>query len=382
MKILIVSTLKRKIAPDYFASRSRIIYQLTQGLVSRGHKVSVLGTGDSVVSGADIIPVVEKGWNDLPSVENQFLQETALLIKQAKKIIEVQNSFDIIHNHTYPDFFPLILENELTTPMVTTLHALYDSYMDDLLSSLNKTYFIALSKRYASLYKKTRFFKVVYNGVDTDFYKYSDKKKNYLFWLGRMPKGKDSQGNFLDPKGVRWAIKLAQETGVNLFLSAPVEDPEFYEKDVAPYLNDKIKWVGEVSAEQTAPVEKILELFQGAKAFLMTVNQHEPFGLVMTEAGSCGTPVIGFNRGSVSEVVVDGVTGYIVDQSHKERGTRRNGNSKFVIQKTGIEGLKEAFSKIDQIDPRDCRKHVVENFSVEKMVENYEKVYREIIGDR
>lgn len=357
MRILVVSTLKRKISPETFASRSRVIFQLCEGLVKRGHTVSLLGTGDSYVPGVKIIPLIERGWVDLPPVENEFIRESATLIQLSQKIVELQNDYDVVHNHTYPDFFPLISEDKLRIPMLTTFHALYDYYMDELLPTFHKTYYIALSKAYTELYKKTTFFRVVYNGVNTDFYTYCEKKEDYLFWLGRLPKGKGSDGKFLDPKGVRWAIQLAQETGMRLYLSGPCEDRKFYEQDVEPFLSDKIQWVGDVSPEQTAPVSRIIELFQHAKAFLMTINQAEPFGLVMAEAGSCGTPVIAFDRGSAKEVILDGKTGFIVPYGK------------------GVGPLKDAVEKLDQIKPQDCRDHIVSHFSIETMVKNYESAY-------
>ncbi|OGH51505.1 MAG: hypothetical protein A3H17_04565 [Candidatus Levybacteria bacterium RIFCSPLOWO2_12_FULL_37_14] len=137
---------------------------------------------------------------------------------------------------------------------------------------------------------------------------------------------------------------------------------EFYNKDVKPFLNDKIKWIGPVSSEQALTREEVISLMQGAKAFLMTINWEEPFGLVMIESMSCGTPVIGFNRGSVPEVIVDGKTGFIVDPNE------------------GVEGLRKALIKLTSINFKNCREHVVNNFSLEKMVENYEKVYSEILN--
>lgn len=364
MKILLVSTLKRAVREDIFASRSRIIYELASGLQKRGHQVSLLGTGNSTVEGVTTIPVVEKNWDDLAPVENPYLRNTALLIQQARRMIEIQKDFDIIHNHTYPDFFPHLVEHELQIPLVSTLHALFDeSYMDQTLSLFSKSYFVALSKAYASLYQKTKFFSVIYNGIDTNLYQFSEKKEDYLFWLGRLPLGKDSDGNFMDPKGVRWAIQLARETGQKLYLGGVVEDKNFFEKDVKPYLSDKIQWIGDVSPKQSIPIEQVISLMQGAKAFLMTVNQSEPFGLVMAEAMSCGTPVIAFDRGSTPEVVVHGQTGFVVPYEK------------------GIEGLKEAVHTIDQISPKTCREHVEKNFSLESMITGYEKTYEALITD-
>ncbi len=165
----------------------------------------------------------------------------------------------------------------------------------------------------------------------------------------------------MDPKGVRWAIQLARETNSKLKLSGNIEDMDFYIRDVKPYLSDKIHWIGPVSSELSLTKSEVANLMKNAKAFLMTINWHEPFGLVMAEAMSCGTPVIGFDRGSVKELVVDGKTGFVVPPEK------------------GIEGLKEALDKLKTIKPKDCRDHVLANFTLEKMVDNYEKTYLEIL---
>ena len=360
MRILLVSTLKRRIAPDEFASRSRIIYELAKGLVHNGHTVSILATGDSIVEGATIIPIIPNGWANLSPVENDFIRDIAFLTIQAKKMIEIQDQFDVIHNHTYPDFFPHLLDTQLHVPLLSTLHALYDTYMDDTLSLFHNSSFVALSKAYAALYKKTKCIAVVYNGVDTNLYAYKKEKKDYLFWLGRLPKAKNDDGIFMDPKGVRYAIALAEKTGATLLMAGAVEDPEFFYTDVKPHLNASIQWLGGVSSHQSLSSAEVVSLMQDAKAFLMTINQEEPFGLVMAEAMSCGTPVIGFDRGSVKEVIEDGMTGFVVAPDK------------------GTSGLVEAFEKIGTIDSSACRGRVEQYFSIAKMVENYEKVYRQL----
>lgn len=360
MRILIISTLKRKVAVSEFASRSRIIYQLAIGLVKKGHNVTVLGTGDSNIPGVEIIPVIEKGWVDLPPTENEFMRTTSILLKLVKKIKQIQRDFDIIHNHTFPDLFPLVLEDQLRIPMITTLHAVAADYLDDVLYEYSKTYFIALSRAYVRQIKKGKIYKVIYNGVDTDLYSFSERKEDYLLWMGRLNSSKNNDGSYMDPKGVRWAIQFAKTTGSKLKLIGNVEARKAFETDVKPHLSASIEWISNISPEQSLPVEKIVELMQHAKAFLMTVNQEEPFGLVMAEAQSCGTPVIGFDRGSVSEVVVNNKTGFVVDP------------------KKGLQGLEEALGKISIIQPVDCRAHVEKHFSLDRMVDEYEKVYEEL----
>ena len=361
MRILIVSTLKRKVTPEITASRSRIIFELSKGLAQKGHDVSLLGTGDSKIPGVKIIPVIEKGWVDLPPVENPFFREIATMVQLAKKIVSLQDSFDIIHNHLYPEFFTPVIESELKKPMVTTVHVQATDFIDETLSLFKKTKFISISNAHRSEFVKTQFYKVVYNGIDTNLYGFCEKKEDYLFWIGRLSKAKNADGSFMDPKGVRWAIELAKQTGQRLIITGNVEDMEFYNHDVKPHLNDKIQWFGPISSEQMLTKQQVVELMQKARAFLMTINWEEPFGLVMAEAMSCGTPVIAFNRGSVPELIVDGKTGFAV------------------APEQGIEGLKNVLGKISTIKPQDCRDHVVKNFSVQSMVENYENVYNEIL---
>ncbi len=375
MKILIVSLLKRKVAPEITASRPRIIYELASGLIKRGHDVVILGTGDSNVSGAKIIPVIPKAFIELPPSENPFYTETAYLVQLAKKIEEIAAGFDIIHNHTYPEFINLMVLDKIKTPMITTVHAQATAELDEALSLFPNATLISISNAHKALFKKAKISNVVYNGIDTNLYAFSEKRGDCLLWLGRMSKAKDERGEFLDPKGIKWAIELAQKTGEKLVLSGNVEDMSFYEKDVKPFLNEKIQWIGTVSSEQILTKTQVAELMQKAKAFLMTINWYEPFGLVMAEAMSCGTPIIAYNRGSVPEIARDGVTGFIIDPDNENRP----GKGSWVIKKQGIEGLIEATKRIGEIDRKACREHVVRNFSVEKMVDNYEKLYNKIL---
>src|SRR5882724_7018374 len=362
MKILLVSTLKRKVAPDMTASRSRIIYELAKGLLAKGHDVTILGTGDSVVPGAKVIGLLPKSFTELPAFENPFYAETSYLVQLAKKIEEIAPNFDMIHNHTFPEFINLFAAEQIKTPMVTTVHAQATLELDQVLSLFPKTHLVAISNAHKTGFKKAKLERIVYNGIDTKLYAYSEKKDDYLLWIGRLSKAKTDDGSFMDPKGIRWAIQLAEQTGNRLLLSGNVEDKAFFEQDVNPHLSEKIRWIGELSSEQPLSKEKVAELMQKAKAFLMTVNWPEPFGLVMAEAMSCGTPVIGFDRGAVGEIVVDGKTGFVV------------------APQEGIEGLKKAVSQLGTIKPSDCRKHVEEQFSIERMVSAYETAYKEIIA--
>ena len=362
MKILILAPLTRKVAPKITAARPRLIFDLATGLKKRGHEVTILGTKDSRVPGVKIIPIIKKSFYDLSSsFENPFYAHTSFLAKQAETAKKISADFDVIHNHCYPEFINLLVDEDLKAPMVTTLHMAMSPELDEIFSFFPKSRIICASEAAKKLAKKTKIYKVIYHGVDTNLYKFCPKKQDYLLWIGRLSKAKNKKGDFMDPKGARWAIKLAKETDSKLLLAGNVEDLEFFEKDVKPHLNRKIKWVGPISFEQPLGKRQVAKLMQKAKAFLMMTQLNEAFGLVMAEAQSCGTPVIGFDRGPVSEIVIDGKTGFVVNP------------------KKGINGLKKALKNINKIKPEDCRKNIEENFKLEKMIDNYEKTYQEIL---
>jgi glycosyltransferase involved in cell wall biosynthesis len=318
MKILLASTIKRNVTKDTTYSRSKVVYQIASELVKRGHDVSLLGTGDSFIEGVKTIPVIDRSFIDKQreeGYENPFYVETGYLVKFVKKLEEIGEEFDVIHNHSYPEFLNLFATDTIKTPIVVTIHmSLTPSLMsvyDDVLSLFPKSHLVAISNSQKQHFKKATIEAVVYNGVDTNSFPFADKKDDYLLWLGRLGQAKNPDGSFMDAKGVSWAIKTAIKTGKKLILSGGVEDKEFFEKEVKPYLNDKIQWVGKIGKDQPLTEEELAHYYGRAKAFLMTPNWDEAFGLVIVEAMSCGTPVIAFNKGSIPEIVEDNKTGYL-----------------------------------------------------------------------
>lgn len=364
MNILFTSPLKRSITPTITASRPRVIFDLATGLVKKGHKISILAAGDTNIPGVKVIPVIPKSWVNLPTAENEFYRDTSTLVKMAKLIEKIAPQFDLIHNHCYPEYINLLVAENIKKPIVTTVHAQMTPELDDVLSYFNNvknSYLVSISQAHKSLARRAKIFRVIYNGVDTNLYKFQAHKEDYLLWVGRLGKAKDKTGKFIDAKGVRWAIRLAQKTNSRLKMVGNIEDIEFYNQDVKPHLTSKIEWACSISKEQPLTKAEIVKLMQKAKAYLMPINWFEPFGLVMAEAGSCGTPVIGFDRGAVKELIKDGKTGYVVNP------------------KEGIVGLVKTLEKIDQIKSEDCRVHVEKNFSLDAMVNNYQKLYQDIL---
>lgn len=201
---------------------------------------------------------------------------------------------------------------------------------------------------------------VVHNSIDTEFFVPQEGEKSYLLAVGRMSKAKDEQGRFLDPKGIGNAIAVAEKSGLPLKIVGNVEDPAFFETIVKPHLTDSIQFIGDISSEQTLSRQDMRGLFGGAKAFINAINWEEPFGLVMAEALSCGTPVVAFGRGAVSEIVTKDV-GFVVDPN------------------AGVDAMVDALKQIDTIKRSTCREYAVANFSIKRMVDEYEKVYEKAL---
>ena len=211
------------------------------------------------------------------------------------------------------------------------------------------------------------FYDVVYNGVDTSFFAPDDIEGERKFLIA---------GRIVPEKGFVDAISAVLQTNERLMMigqnfSNKPETKQFFETEIAPNIDGK-----QVFWEPVLKQEHLLAHYQQAKALLFPIHWEEAFGLVMTESMACGTPVIAYNHGSVPEIVVDGVTGFIIDS---DDGYTNGHTGTWIIKKRGVEGLVEAMGRIGEIDRKKCREHVLEKFSIEQMVKGYERVYEKMI---
>ncbi len=375
MKIAILSTPSVALPPIGFAGIERVVDDLQNGLIDKGHKVVVFATGDSKVESKleyfykkALKPSVGLTYNPY-----YFLNHVYGFVDFIEK-----NKFDIIHLND-AGRLSLYFAKYLKTPFVTTLHGSYfpigekeDPYgikeekRKQLI--LFKDYpFVSISNVQRLGLKELNYIATIYNSVLVDKFGFSEKGGEKIGWLGRIA----------PEKGLDIAIEVAKKADEFIDIYGFIDEGQqlYFENDIKPLLNSKAKFNYEI---KTIP-EKT-NLFTSSKLFIMPIRWNEPFGIVLLEAMACGTPVVAYARGSVMEIIKDGKTGFIVNPSKKEI----NGNWK--IKKVGVEGLVEAVKKIYSMPKaeyqkmrQDCRKHVEENFTIKKMVSEYEKVYQKLI---
>jgi glycosyltransferase involved in cell wall biosynthesis len=252
--------------------------------------------------------------------------------------------FELLHQHT---FWSGLLGGLLTeVPVVHTLHRSFTDQMRRLYEPVaDRIWFVALSEAQRRAMPELRYAAVVHNGIDPRRYPLREDKEGFLLFLGRTNPG----------KGPRRAVEAARAAGMPLVMSVKMAEQveeEHWQKEVEPLLDDDVTVLNEVDHDRK------VDLLRRARAVLFPIDWEEPFGLVMTEAMACGTPVIASSRGAVPEVLAEGVTGFVVpveDYAHEAA---------------------RALRRLAEIDPRACRRRVEENFTVERMLDGYEAVYR------
>ena len=365
---------------DKIFAPKQLFLDLANGLVARGHYVRVYSSSDTKTN-AKLIP----GDSTL-ALEEPFAMKMRYADEELRKILARRDArmeyeldltakafadakmgiVDIIHS--FLEFSAHYFDEVSQIPTVYTLHDTLPKkeYLDwwRFKRFPNHSY-IAISKSQAQELKTiiNNIENVVYHGINLEEYEFSPNQGNYLFFMGR----------YMPEKGLDDAIKAAIQVNFPLIIagSKEYEKIEFFKQVIAPLLSNSIV----KQKEYLEPSSKI-NMIKNARAFLFPIKWQEPFGMVMIESMACGTPVIAYNRGSVSEILRDGLTGFIIDQDNEDRP----GKGTWIIKKQGIEGLVEAIKRIGEIDRKACRKHVEENFTVEKMVKGYERVYTQILN--
>jgi glycosyltransferase involved in cell wall biosynthesis len=309
---------------------------LTEGLVKRGVDVTLYATGDSVTA-AKLRSVAERPWS-----EDSELDPKVWECLHISTVFEEAAGFDLIHNHF--DFLPLSYSGLVDTPMLTTIHGFSSPRILPVYRKYNgRVHYVAISE--ADRCAELEYAATIHHGIPVENYlfKPAASPAGYLLFFGRIH----------HDKGVYESIRLAKQVDIPLIIAGIIQDHDYYDRYVSPYLDGRqVRYIGPVGPDQKG------EVLGGATALLHLINFDEPFGLSVAESMACGTPVIAFNRGSMPELIDDGVSGFLVDD---------------------LDQARDAVLKIAQIKRSDCRRHVEENFTVDLMVDRYIKVYEQII---
>ena len=360
MKIAIAGVITKPIIPHPKGGTEAFTYSLVKELVEKGHEITLYCAKGSQTPAQNHVAICEADEAMGQESNVEFVYPYTLL--EVRRILEDirKQQFDILHVNFLKTFIVSFFADQIKIPVLHTIHRdfmenprLFNVY-DRIGFHKNEHFgFVSKSAQARSILKKNTH--AIYNGIDIfDFpFKEEANQSNYL-WLSRVD----------ELKGPKEAALAAKKAGVPLILAGDIDREkyqQYFEQSIKPLLSDMITY------EKPSDQARKIHLYQNSKAFLFPIQWEEPFGLVAVEAMSCGTPVIAFNRGAMSEIIQDKITGYLVD---KEKG---------------VEGIAEAIQEINSLTKEEydfmrqrCRKRVEENFSSSRMGEEYEKLYTKL----
>jgi glycosyltransferase involved in cell wall biosynthesis len=339
MKIAQVAPLYESVPPHGYGGTERVVSYLTEELVREGHDVTLFASGDSKTA-ARLVPCAPRSLRLGKAVDT--LAHHILMLEH---VFQHADKFDIIHFHIDYLHFPLSRRGSFN--QLTTLHGRLDlPDLPLLYDEFSEMPLVSISNSQRKPLPQANWIGTVYHGLPPGSFTFREKAEKYLLFLGRIS----------PEKRVDRAIEIAQRTHCKLKIGAKIDrvDRYYFNKHIKHLLeHPTIEFVGEVGHE------KKNELLGGASALLFPIDWPEPFGLVMIEALACGTPVIAFTGGSVPEIIIQGKTGFIVDE---------------------IEEAVDAVHRISSIDRRECRQEFEDRFTDRHMARGYVRIYEQRVA--
>ena len=337
MHIAMLSPIAWRTPPRHYGPWESVASLITEGLVARGHDVALFATQDSQTSGK-LHAVCPRGYE-----EDRALIPKVWECLHISELFEHADAYDMIHNNF--DFLPLTYTGLSTTPVVTTIHGFSSPGILPVYKKYNgKAFYVSISD--ADRSPDLDYIKTIHHGLDIRQFDFQSAPDDYLLFFGRIH----------NDKGARQAIEIARACNKKLVMAGIIQDQAYYDQHIAPYMdNDKVVYIGSVG-----PVERN-RLLGKALALLHPIQFDEPFGLSVIESMACGTPVIAFDRGSMPELIENGISGFLVDN---------------------VDEAIERVARIEKIDREACRLNVERHFTVERMIDEYIQVYEMILQGR
>jgi glycosyltransferase involved in cell wall biosynthesis len=340
MRIAQIAPLTEAIPPKLYGGTERVVSWLTEELVALGHEVTLFASGDSMTA-AKLEPIWPRALRFDQAVRDPFALHLLMLELVRRRAAE----FDLLHFHL--DYYPFSVFSRQDTPFVTTLHGRLDlPELQPVYSAFSTAPVVSVSDAQRRPLPQAGWVATVYHGLPRDLLGPRAVEPRYLAFLGRIA----------PEKAVDRAIRIAGRAGLPLKIAAKVDrvDREYFETEIRPLLAlPHVEYVGEIGEAEKS------EFLSGALALLVPIDWPEPFGLVMIEAMACGTPVIGFSRGSVPEVVDEGITGFVVEDE---------------------DAAVRAVSRLGELPRGRVRRRFEERFTARRMAEDYLEVYRGLLA--
>jgi len=335
MRIAMLSPIAWRTPPRHYGPWESIVSLLTEDLVARGHDVTLFATADSETKGV-LQAVCPKGYEEDSSILPKVWESLHI-----SELFDHAEEFDLIHNHF--DFLPLTYSGQTTTPLVTTIHGFSSPAILPVYEKYNgNVFYVAISN--ADRSPDLDYIETVHHGLDLRQFEFQPEPANdYLLFFGRIH----------HDKGAFEAIEIALGCNKKLIMAGIIQDQDYFNRFIEPYLkNSQIEYIGSVGPDQRN------QLLGNAAALVHPINFNEPFGLSVIESMACGTPVIAFNKGSMSELIEHGQNGFLVNS---------------------VAEAIDAVAQIKNIERNNCRLHVERHFTVERMVDDYIQVYETVL---
>jgi glycosyltransferase involved in cell wall biosynthesis len=340
MRIAQVAPLHESVPPKTYGGTERILSWLTEGLIKKGHDVTLFASGDSVTR-ARLISIVPRALRLEPNFMVDKVGYHALMFEQ---VLKLAASFDIIHFHS--DYAHLPYVRLMQTPTLTTTHSRLDYLpLKEIWKENNGFPVVSISQAQRGPIPWLNWQATVHHGMPEEMFTLNEKPGEYVLFLGRIcPEKRPDR-----------AIEIARKAGIHLKIAAKVDpvDREYFNKEIKPLLDGPlVEYIGEVNDSQKQ------ELIGNAIALIHPIEFPEPFGIVMIESLACGTPIVAFRTGSIPEVVDEGVTGFVVDN---------------------VDDAVKALQKVKTLDRKRCREVFEKRFSSSRMVDDYLTIYEQVI---